>query len=100
MGGLITHVYVMHEGETKGYGPGDEVPEAVARQLGAHVFENGEHPYGESGREAGSPPPKAGPGSGVDAWAGYAAEVGVQVEEGAKRDEIVQALADAGKPVE
>lgn len=100
MAKLNTHVYVMHEGNTVGFGPEDDVPESVARQLGAHVFENGEHPFPDGGRSAGSPPPKAGPGSGADSWSQYAAELGVQVPEGAKRDEIVQAISDAGKPVE
>lgn len=34
-------------------------------------------------------PPRAGPGSGRDAWASYAAQQGVQVPSGATRDEII-----------
>lgn len=86
------------------FGPDDEVPEWAARQIGAHAWEDGEHPFpdeaGSQSREAGSPPPKAGPGSGTDQWAAYAAEQGVDVTEGAKREEIVQALVDAGKTVD
>lgn len=34
------------------------------------------------------PPPKSGPGSGVEAWRAYAAEAGVEVPDSAKREEI------------
>jgi hypothetical protein len=49
--------------------------------------------------EAG-PPPMSGKGSGVKAWADYAAANDVEVPEDADRDAIVQALVDAGVPVE
>lgn len=45
-------------------------------------------------------PARRGPGSGKEAWASYAQAQGVQVEDGATRDEIVSALEAAGKPVE
>ena len=38
------------------------------------------------------PPPRGGPGSGVDAWTAYAAAVGVQVDAGAGRDDVIAAL--------
>lgn len=84
------------------YGPDDDVPEEQARLIGAHAWEDGEHPYPEvpSSRDAGSPPPKAGPGSGTDQWVAYAAEKGVDVTDGAKREEIIQALSDAGHAVD
>lgn len=100
MAKLNTTVYVMQGGEVRGFGPDDDVPEDVARQIGAHAWEDGEHPYPASGSEAGGPPPKAGAGSSVDAWAAYAADQGVEVPEDAKRDEIIAALEAAGKPVE
>lgn len=46
------------------------------------------------------PPPMVGTGSGTDAWAGYAASLGVDVAEDAKRGEIVDAIRTAGHPVE
>jgi hypothetical protein len=45
-------------------------------------------------------PPKGGAGSGRDAWAQYAAQHDVQVEEDATRDDIVEALEAAGIPTE
>ena len=45
-------------------------------------------------------PAKSGPGSGKAAWRDYAASVGVAVDESLDRDEIIQAVADAGKPTE
>lgn len=44
-------------------------------------------------------PPKAGPGSGTDRWAAYAAEHNVDVE-GLNKTGIISALAEAGVPVE
>jgi hypothetical protein len=49
---------------------------------------------------AGGPPPKGGAGSGVDAWAAYAAERGVDVPDGATREQIQSLLHDAGVPQE
>jgi hypothetical protein len=46
------------------------------------------------------PPPKGGAGSGVDAWAAYAASRGVEVPDGATREQIQSLLRDAGVPVE
>lgn len=48
------------------------------------------------------PPPLAGPGSGRDLWAAYAAQFPdkVEVAEDDKRDDIVAKLRDAGIPVE
>lgn len=109
MGALIAtiHVHEIPTGEDKHiFSPGDDVPEWAARQMGAHCFEDGDHPFPDGGatggkeREAGTPPPKAGHGSSAKAWAEYAAEQGVVVPEGANRDAIVAALVDAGKPVD
>ena len=44
-------------------------------------------------------PPQGGPGSGKDAWAAYAASQGVEVEDGATRDEIIAACEAADVPV-
>lgn len=45
-------------------------------------------------------PPASGPGSGVAHWAAYAAAVGVEVEAGASRAQIIEAVRDAGITVE
>lgn len=37
-------------------------------------------------------PPRAGKGSGRDAWAAYAAGLGVDVDDDATRDEIIEAV--------
>lgn len=41
-------------------------------------------------------PPRAGKGSGVDAWRAYAEQHGVTVDDNAERGEIIAALQDAG----
>lgn len=46
------------------------------------------------------PPAKSGPGSGKAAWQDYATSVGVTVDDSADRDDIVKAIAAAGKPTE
>lgn len=45
-------------------------------------------------------PPKGGPGSGAPAWREYAAESGVEVDEEASRDEVIEALTAAGVSTE
>jgi hypothetical protein len=113
MSRLVSRVHVPDEnGLWHGFGPEDEVPEWAARQMGAHCFEDGDHPYaaaaespddGSSDDGDGSedaPPPKGGPGSGVDAWRAYAAKKGVKVEDDANRDDVIAALQSAGHPVD
>lgn len=45
-------------------------------------------------------PPKSGKGSGDEAWRSYAASNGVEVDDDAKRDQIIAALDEAGVPTE
>lgn len=45
-------------------------------------------------------PAKEGPGSGKARWADYAESLGVEVPEGAAREAIIQAIAEAGHPTE
>lgn len=47
-----------------------------------------------------TPPPKAGKGSGEDAWRTYADAVGVEVPADASRDDVIAAIETAGKPTE
>lgn len=53
----------------------------------------------DDGGDGDGPPPKAGPGSGTDRWAAYAAKRNVDVD-GLNKAGIIAALADAGVPVE
>jgi hypothetical protein len=48
----------------------------------------------------GQQPPKCGPGSGREAWAAYAATMGVTVDQDASREDIFDALAARGITVE
>lgn len=50
--------------------------------------------------DAPAPPPMAGPGSSVDRWRHYAAELKVHVDRHASRTDIIQAVSAAGFPVE
>lgn len=96
---LVSHVHVYDKDQNPVvFGPDDDVPAWAAKQMGPHCFadEGGE----PSDREVGSVPPKAGAGSSKDAWAAYASEQGVDVEADASRDQIIQAVQDAGKPVD
>lgn len=89
------------EGGFTVFHPGDDVPRWALERMGAHCFADGIHPLGESGSgDDGGPPPKAGPGSSVDAWRAYAEAHGIEMPDDAKRDDIVQALADNGVPVD
>jgi len=96
---LVSHVHVYDDrSESHVFGPGDEIPDWAAKQMGDHCFVDGDS--GQSEREAGSIPPKAGAGSSKDAWRAYATEQGVDVEADATRDQIIQTVQDAGKPVD
>jgi hypothetical protein len=55
---------------------------------------------GEAPSEPSAIPAKDGPGSGKARWADYAASLGVDVPEGAGRESIIQAIAEAGHPTE
>lgn len=45
-------------------------------------------------------PPRSGKGSGLVAWAEYARNLGVEVEDDANRDDVIAALELAGHPTE
>lgn len=95
----------------KQYGPDtDEIPAGVAEQIGEHAWVDGKKPASRGGskpkgdqRNGGindGPPPLSGKGSGEDAWRAYAETVEVDVTAAKTRDEIVEAIKAAGKPVE
>jgi len=91
------------------YGPDSDVPDDVASRItnpkawadaaADPVTDEPDPAPGDDG-EASAPPPKGGPGSGRDAWVEYAESLGVVVDEDATRDEIIDAVADAGHPVD
>lgn len=103
---LTTHVHVV-ERDDKGnttraqtFGPSDDVPDwAVAAITNPDVWDG--DPPSRTATAAQQVtgllpmPPKAGPGSGVDAWRAYAQQEKVTVPDGAGRDEIVAAIEAA-----
>lgn len=103
--GLNTTVYVVINGEPTAFGPDSDVPEAIARQIGAHCFDNGEHPFPESAdsdgdgapdREFGVEPARHGKGATRDAWVAFAGEKGFEVPADVKtRDGLIEALIAA-----
>lgn len=101
--GLITSVHVHNytAGEKNVFGPGDDVPEWAAVQMGAHCFEDGVHPFPNSTTgTADGPPPQSGKGSSKDAWTDYATANGVDVDPDGTRDDIIAACTAAGVPTE
>lgn len=96
------------------YGPGDEVPAAVAERIGEHAWEDsGGEVRGEDGPEtvgftdpgaagsstptgAGEAPPRSGRGSGVEAWRAYAEQNDLDVSADAGREDIIAAAETAG----
>lgn len=66
----------------------------------ADATEGGDGPQGPPAPDAPVPPPVAGPGSSVDRWRHYAAELKVHVDRHASRADIIQAVSTAGFPVE
>lgn len=119
--GLIAHTIVPAQplsGEMHAtFGPEDELPEWAAIQIGAHLFENGEHPFPDSNypgkaavpeasaepdgvpeveRPPGAEPPRVGRGSSRDAWIAFAVERGMTVADGATRDQIIADLITDG----
>lgn len=98
---LAGYVPVHEEDQTIWYGPNDDVPAKHAKLIGDHAWVNDDDDAAENdGREGGGVPPKAGQGSSAEAWTEYAKTHGVDIQDGAKRDEIITALTAAGVPTE
>jgi hypothetical protein len=95
-------VHLGKDGVTHTVPPGEEFPDWAKPEnpyvTGKLKDEDG-HPQ-EAPAVFSGPPPRAGKGSGVEPWAAYAASQGVEVEDGAGRDEIVAACEDAGVAVD
>ena len=101
MSKLVNYVYIEGPDGMAAFGPDDDVPEWAARKMGAHCFEDGEHPYpagkeddGDPPPDPGQEPPRAGKGSSREAWAVFASEHDVKVEDDENRDAIVAKLVD------
>ncbi|MDN7120299.1 hypothetical protein INN71_02720 [Nocardioides sp. ChNu-153] len=79
------------------YPPG-VVPDEVAKEVtNPKAFATGSASPAEApdaddtGKESGAgEPPRAGKGSGVDAWASYAKALGLEVKDDATRDELIE----------
>lgn len=114
---LATFVTVHRDGESTTFGPGEKLPKWAREQItNPNVWaEDDEGKAGEDGggnsADAGgdgggeeSPlqvPPKAGAGSGADAWRAYAVEaakragLNIELDDAASRGDIIAALDDA-----
>ncbi|WP_431784332.1 hypothetical protein [Streptomyces chumphonensis] len=91
------------------YGPGDEVPRAVAERIGDHAWED---TGADDGAEPGTvgftdpeatdrsgqveAPPRSGRGSGVEAWRRYAEANGYDTDDEMSRDDVVALLERNG----
>jgi hypothetical protein len=98
---LVSYVHVA--GQV--FGPDDKVPAEYAAMIGDHAWVDDEAGAEDevddgSGDGRDGVPPRAGRGSGKEAWAAYAAEHEVEVADGASRDDIIAACEAAGVPVE
>lgn len=73
---------------------GQEVPDWAVEQVGDHLLGGpaaapAEPAGGESGNEAPTEPPRAGRGSGLEAWKAYAESLGIEVPDDAQRDDVI-----------
>jgi hypothetical protein len=75
-------------GNTVHFTPDDDVPDWAAEQIdNPDIWADGDADGDDSGE-----PPRAGKGSGRDAWAAYAESLGVEFDEDATRDDIIAAV--------
>ena len=108
---LIGYVHVRDsDGVDHAFGPADKVPDWAAAQItnpGAWSKDDADHSAPGPDDEPPPtpeliPPPMGGAGSGVTEWLVYAESLGVEVPEESreKREDVVEVLRAAGKPVE
>lgn len=78
---------------------GQDVPEWAVEQVGDHLLDGAtaapakdEKPNGSNAGAGGeiTEPPRAGRGSGLDAWTAYAEHLGIAVPDGAQRDDVIE----------
>lgn len=114
---LNTFVHVVErdgKGEvvrTGQFGPGEDLPAWAAKAITnpdvwdgpapAHAQRDDTTPASAlaGSGDAATVPPRSGTGSGKEAWSAYAQAKGVDVPDGATREEIIAALEEAGVPV-
>lgn len=82
------------DGKTVPVLAGSEEPAWAKGKIGDHAFD-----AGDDSDEMG-PPPRTGKGSGLAAWATYAAAHGIELDDDATKDDIIDALAAADVPVD
>lgn len=98
-------VHLHQDGVLHSFEPGDEFPSWAAKLVHnplvtGHKSDSGDAGGGNPAPASDGVPPQAGAGSGRDAWADYAEQHGVDVDEDWKRDQIIDACKKAGVPVE
>lgn len=96
---LAAYVHVADEGgENHVFGPDDKLPAWAVKAITnpkAWAEDEGDDPDvdgGDGGQNGPVEPPRAGKGSGVEAWLAYAKEIGVTVADGAGRDDVIAAV--------
>ncbi|MFF9088648.1 hypothetical protein ACF1BE_19890 [Streptomyces sp. NPDC014991] len=90
----------------KWFGPDTEVPADTAKRIGDHAWETdadssddgepGPVGYTDPGTGGDEAPPRAGRGSGIDAWRKFAEQRGVEYDTNASREDIIAACEAAG----
>ncbi|MFJ7069197.1 hypothetical protein [Streptomyces sp. NPDC101115] len=93
MGGRL-RAYVHIDGQA--YGPGDELPAAVARRIGKHAFVDDDEAGAGGDTDGVEAPPRSGRGSGIEAWRAFAEQNGVDTDDEMSRDDVIAAAERAG----
>lgn len=89
------HVFDPEQGDYVVYGPNDDVPANHAKLIGDHAWASDSDADDAGSGGSDSAPPRAGRGSGRDAWAAFA-DGKVDVDDDDSRDDIVGKLEAAG----
>jgi hypothetical protein len=81
-------------GRSQQFGPGDKVPDWARKVItNPKVWEGDDEPGDEPEGDLFEPePPRSGKGSGLDAWRSYADRIGVELEDGMTRDDVIAAV--------
>lgn len=107
-GRLAAYVSVAQpNGTFEHFGPDDEVPAwAAAKITNPAAWAEPPTAVGvpsaatAEGTPTPEPPPRGGPGSGAAAWRAYADQLGVTVADDAGRDDVIDAVAAAGRRID
>lgn len=94
-----TRLLLLEDGAVAWYG--DKAPNPTYPLVVPSVeLDESDEPEPLDAQDGPKPPPKHGAGSSKEAWAAYAAEHQLVVPDGATREQIIQALDEAGVPTE